>query len=126
EPPRERRIATAIIISFRKSLYFFENLSKPGGRLNGADPPRPGRPEPPPPSPGSPPGGSAPGGASPPRAPSNPPLLNIAASLPRPPIFLSRFIAVDISWCIFRSLLISWTVVPEPFATRILRLALMI
>ncbi len=49
---------------------------------------------------------------------------NRAASLPKPPIFFSRFIAVDISWCILRSLLTSCTVRPAPLATRILRLAL--
>lgn len=40
-----------------------------------------------------------------------------------PPIFRIFFIAVDISWCIFRSLFTSCTVVPAPFAMRILRFA---
>src|SRR5207248_211317 len=86
----------------RWGRHFFENLSKPGGRLNDG-PPRPGRAaDPPPPRPGKPP---APPPPKPPRPPPPPP--NMAASLPRPPIFFSRFMTVDISWCILRSLLIS-------------------
>ncbi len=44
--------------------------------------------------------------------------------MPKPPIFLSRFIAPSMSLCILRSLLTSCTLVPLPLAMRILRLAL--
>src|SRR5260221_10432492 len=86
----------------QRARHFLENLSKPGGRLNG-DPPRPGRAaDPPPPRPGKPP---APPPPKPPRPPPPPP--NLAASLPTPSIFFSRCITDDISWCIFSSFLIS-------------------
>ena len=52
-----------------------------------------------------------------------PPLPNSAPSPLRPPIFLICFIARPISWCIFSTLLTVCTSVPEPAATRFLRLA---